>query len=154
MAALSFVREWAGAAMPDVTLIRADGGPLSLQAYRGTPTLVNLWATWCAPCIAEMPALDRLAAREGGALDVILVSQDSGGWDDITPFLERVPVETAVVLADPGMQLSTGYAAPGLPLTILYDANGEEVWRYAGPKEWDEPGALPAGSLPETTPTD
>ncbi|MBZ6378105.1 MULTISPECIES: redoxin family protein [Pacificimonas] len=138
----TYDRSKAGTPMPDTTLLRRDEGPMSLQAYLGTPTLVNLWATWCAPCIAEMPALDRLAEARGGGLDVVLVSQDSGGWEQISPFLERVPIEHAVVLADPDMDLATGYPAPGLPMTILYDAAGKELWRYAGPNEWDEEGAL------------
>ena len=68
-----------------------------------------------------LAAGNRQAAR-GGDLDVVLVSQDSGGWEQISPFLERVPIEHAVVLADPDMDLATGYSAPGLPMTILYDA--------------------------------
>jgi|TARA_R100000501_G_scaffold7881_2_gene16391 peroxiredoxin/uncharacterized membrane protein len=144
----------AGEPAPDVTLMRQDGGPLALGAFRGTRTLVNLWATWCAPCVAELPALDRLAAAKGYDMNVVAVSQDIGGWEKITPFLERVPMEHATILSDEDGALSRAYGAAGLPLTIMYDADGRELWRVNGPREWDQPGGLPgdtadAASVPE-----
>ena len=111
----TYDRSHVGEPMPEATLIRQGGGPMSLQTYLGTPTLVNLWATWCAPCIAEMPALDALAGAQGADLNVVLVSQDTGGWDQIESFLERVPIENAVVVADPGMDLATAYERPACP---------------------------------------
>ncbi|MGB3721463.1 MAG: TlpA disulfide reductase family protein [Pacificimonas sp.] len=136
----------AGSMAPDVTLTRENGGPASITAFRGTPTLVNLWATWCAPCIAELPALDRLAKAQGYDMNVIAVSQDMQGWDKITPFLRENPLESLTVLADADGALSRALGVAGLPVTILYDAEGRELWRVNGPREWDEPGGLP----PET----
>ena len=134
---------FAGTSAPDVTLLREGGAPLSLTVFQGTPTLVNLWATWCAPCIAELPALDRLAAREGYALNVVAVSQDIGGWEKIAPFLRATPLPATTVLADPDGALARALDVAGLPVTILYDAEGREVWRVLGPREWDQPGGMP-----------
>lgn len=133
----------AGTPAPDVTLLREDGGPSTLAAFRGTPVLVNLWATWCAPCVAELPALDRLAEAQGYDLTVLAVSQDMEGWQAVRPFLKRTPLEHVTVLADPDGELGSALGATGLPLTVLYDEQGQEVWRVAGPREWDEEGGLP-----------
>ncbi len=137
----------AGSDAPDVTLTRENGAPLAITSFRGTPTLVNLWATWCAPCIAELPALDRLAKDRGYDLNVVAVSQDIGGWDKIRPFLEENPLGTLTVLADSSGALSQALGAAGLPLTILYDAEGKEVWRVNGPREWDQPGGMPPARM-------
>ena len=144
----------AGKLAPDVTLIRKGGGPLSLTAFRGQPILVNLWATWCAPCVAEMPALDRLAEQEGYDLSVVLISQDSEGWEKIDPFLAETPIRYASVLADPSGAMSTALGEPGLPVSVLYDAAGKEVWRVVGPREWDAPGGLPPLTPQEEMPAD
>lgn len=136
--------EHAGTPAPDVTLERLGGGPASLASFRGTPTLVNLWATWCAPCIAEMPALDRLAEKKGYALNVVAVSQDIKGGEVVEPFLETAGIEHLTVLLDKAGALPPEVGAPGLPVTIMYDGEGRELWRVNGPREWDEPGALPA----------
>ena len=141
----------AGEPAPDLTLLREDEGPMTLTAFRGTPTLVNLWATWCAPCVAELPSLDRLAAREGYDLNVLAVSQDMQGWDKIRPFLQRVPLDQVTVLADPSGTLAGAYGAAGLPLTVMYDAEGRELWRVSGPREWDEPGGMPAETAAAAT---
>lgn len=119
---------------------------MSLAAFRGTPTLVNLWATWCAPCIAELPALDRLAEAKDYDMNVVAVSQDLQGWEQVTPFLEQMPLPNLTVVADEAGALSTALGEQGLPVTILYDAEGKEIWRVIGPREWDQPGGLPEGA--------
>ncbi|MGB7406109.1 MAG: TlpA disulfide reductase family protein [Pacificimonas sp.] len=136
----------AGEAAPDVTMTREGGAPMSLAAFRGTPTLVNLWATWCAPCIAELPALDRLAEAKDYDMNVVAVSQDLQGWEQVTPFLEQMPLPNLTVVADEAGALSTALGEQGLPVTILYDAEGKEIWRVIGPREWDQPGGLPEGA--------
>ncbi|MEO0499752.1 MAG: TlpA disulfide reductase family protein [Pseudomonadota bacterium] len=142
----------AGMPAPDVTLVRDGGAPMALTGFRGTPTLVNLWATWCAPCIAELPALDRLAAAQGFDMNIVAVSQDIGGWDKVTPVLEQNPLRDLTVLVDETGALGRSIGAAGLPVTIMYDAEGNELWRVNGPREWDQPGGLPAASAADAGP--
>ena len=119
-----------------------DGGDISLKDFRGTPVLVNLWASWCAPCVKELPTLDKLAAahRDGGQLGVIAVSQDSGPQPSVEAFLAKLKVEDLGAYHDPKMGLS-GALGPDvvLPTSILYDAQGREVWRYVGDLDWTSP---------------
>lgn len=132
----------AGASAPALFFEASDGASLRLDARRGTPTLVNLWATWCAPCVAEMPALDRLAKAQGDSLLVVGVSQDLEGWDKVRPFVAKARLRTMTIVLDKDGKLATALGAAGLPLTVLYDADGREVWRVNGPREWDKPGGF------------
>jgi thiol-disulfide isomerase/thioredoxin len=106
--------------------------------------LVNLWATWCAPCVKELPTLDKLAAahRDDGQLGVIAVSQDSGPQASVEAFLAKLKVGDLGAYQDPKMGLS-GALGPDtvLPTTILFDADGKEVWRYVGDRDWTSPEA-------------
>lgn len=94
---------------------------------------MNLWATWCAPCIQEMPTLDALAGE--GKLKVVAVSQDLEGRKAAAPFLAKHGWTKLAPYADPKLGLSTGLNA-NLPTTILYDAAGKELWRVQGAMEW------------------
>ncbi len=132
----------AGTPAPTQAFSRADGSKATLAEFRGKPVLVNLWATWCAPCVAEMPALDRLAKAKQGEMAVVGISQDLQGWDKVKPFLAKVKLEHMTILLDDEGALATTLGAPGLPFTVLYDAAGKEVWRVNGPREWDEPGGF------------
>jgi uncharacterized membrane protein/thiol-disulfide isomerase/thioredoxin len=140
--ALSY--EHAGEMAPAAVFERRGGHAASLADFRGTPVLVNLWATWCAPCLAEMPALDRLAGSREGTLQVVAVSQDLEGWKAVTPFLDKAKLQNITVLLDQKNALSTALKAAGLPMSVLYDAEGREVWRVNGPREWDKPGGFVA----------
>lgn len=125
-----------GEAMPGETITGPDGQPTTLAALRGRPVLVNLWATWCGPCVAEMPTLTRLADREKERLAVVIVSQDTAGAN-LAPFLERAGATTLPSYRDPENGLGFAYNSGLLPTTILYDAEGRELWRMAGGYEWD-----------------
>lgn len=131
-------RRNAGKAAPDVTFRNPDGGSVKLAAFKGTPVLVNLWASWCVPCVKELPTLDRLAARqrEDGALAVLAVSQDSGPQPSVKAFLDKLKVTDLAAFQDPDMGLSGALNAQILPTSILYDAQGREVWRYVGDLDW------------------
>ncbi len=133
----------AGTLPPAIAISRPDGRTFTLAADpKGRLTLVNLWATWCGPCKAEMPSLDRLAAAHGDRVRVLAVSQDLQGWTPIDRFYETAGISALDKLLDTAGELPMAYKTPGLPLTVLYDAKGREVWRYAGPREWDAPDAL------------
>ncbi len=125
-----------GAAAPAHVFQAPDGKPVTLAAFKGKPLLLNLWATWCAPCIREMPMLDRLALREGDKLQVLVVSQDLEGAEKVTPFFAKSGFKALQPYLDPEVKLSTGYGV-NLPTTILYDAQGREVWRVSGDMDWD-----------------
>ncbi len=125
-----------GEAAPDFAFLDPAGKPVTLAAFRGKPLLLNLWATWCAPCVREMPTLDRLAVREGDALQVLVVSQDLEGAAKVAPFFEKAKFTALQPYLDPDVKFSTGYGV-NLPTTILYDAQGKEVWRVSGDMDWD-----------------
>lgn len=115
--------------------------PIGLSAFKGKYILINFWATWCAPCVKEMPALDRLAARLGKSTVVVAVSQDEGGATQVRPFVEKLKLTKMSVLYDPDKRAFRDYALRGLPTTILVSPDGELVARLEGSAAWDE-GAL------------
>ena len=137
-------RSHKGQPAPDVEFKDPDGGDISLADFKGTPVLVNLWATWCAPCVKELPTLDKLAQSHDvdGELGVIAVSQDSGARRAVAAFLKKLKINDLGAYQDPGMHLS-GKLGPDavLPTSILYDAQGREVWRYVGDLDWTRPEA-------------
>ena len=128
-------RSHAGTAAPAVDFQSPEGTPVSLADFRGKPLLVNLWATWCAPCIAEMPTLDALAARDK-SLQVLAVSQDMDGAAKVDPFFAERKFSTLQPYLDPEIALMSELRVDTLPTTILYDAEGKEVWRMTGMADW------------------
>jgi len=133
-------RSHAGTPAPDVPLETGPDGATetvaALARAEGRPVLVNLWATWCAPCVRELPTLDRLQAEMGRRLLVVPVSQDMEGWRAVSPAFtaERYPHLSTRV--DSAMAFGSALGLRALPVTILYDANGREVWRYLGDLDW------------------
>lgn len=137
-----------GTEMLDVVFEGPDGNAVQLSDFKGKPLLVNIWATWCAPCVVEMPMLDELAVREGDRLKVIVVSQDLQGSEKVDPFFKRAGFELLEPYVDPENGLSFGFGTGLMPTTVLYDANGEEVWRVIGAMDWH--GARAATLMEET----
>jgi thiol-disulfide isomerase/thioredoxin len=129
-------RSRAGSAAPATAFEDPDGEPATLADFRGKPVLLNLWATWCAPCVAEMPTLDRLAAREAGRLHVLTVSQDLDGREKVEAFFAKQGYRNLETWLDPQMALMTELKAGTLPTTVLYDSHGREVWRMVGMEDW------------------
>ena len=128
--------------VPPAAFKDAADHSLELSAFRGRVVLVNLWATWCAPCRAEMPALDRLQADLGGSdFQVVAIAQDRGGKDKATAFLEGVGAKHLQLYIDDTMRSGRTWGALGLPTTFLVDRQGHEVGRVLGPAEWDSPEA-------------
>jgi thiol-disulfide isomerase/thioredoxin len=137
-------RSHRGQPVPGAAFNDPDGVEMTLAHFRGTPVLVNLWASWCAPCVKELPTLDKLAEahRDDGQLGVIAVSQDSGPHASVVAFLDNLKVADIGAYQDPKMALSAALGPDTvLPTTILYDAKGKEVWRYVGDLDWTSPEA-------------
>ena len=130
-------RTHAGAALPAVTVVDPSGTSLNLAEASGKPMLLNLWATWCAPCVVEMPMLDALAGEMGDRLRVVTVSEDMKGAEVVVPFFEQKGFPNLPRWMDTEMDLAFGFGGGGsLPLTVLYDAEGKEVWRMIGGFDW------------------
>ena len=128
-----------GAAAPSAAFAAPGGGKVTLAAFRGKPVLLNLWATWCGPCVAEMPTLDRLAAE--GKVKVVPVSQDMNGAGAVAPYFAKAGLKALGQYLDPRLGLSLALDNPSLPTSILYDSNGREVWRMVGAMDWTTPTA-------------
>ena len=130
-------------APPAGVFVDEDGSRVSLGDFRGRLVLVNFWATWCGPCVREMPSLDRLQAEfDGRDLVVLGLSEDRSGWDRIAPFRARLGLTHMRLLHDAGSRFMFASRIRGLPTTILVGRDGRELGRLAGPAEWDAPEAL------------
>lgn len=130
-----------GEAPPATKFTDNQGKPVRIADLRGTPVLVNLWATWCGPCVYELPSLDRLAASSKGKLTILAVSQDDPANADPKAYWAEKKFATLQLYTDPAMGLGAAYATGVLPTSVLYDAKGKEVWRMVGALEWDGPRA-------------
>jgi cytochrome c biogenesis protein CcmG/thiol:disulfide interchange protein DsbE len=128
-----------GTAAPAFRLASLAGGAVDLSSKRGTIVVLNFWATWCPPCVAEMPSLERLyrtLSPEG--LSVVTVSTDED-QAELRKFVAQHGL-TLPVLLDPGGQIAAGdYRTTGYPETFLLDRQGRIVRHVVGPEEWDSP---------------
>jgi len=121
---------------------REDGGKVTLKDFHGRAVLLNLWATWCVPCRAEMPALDRLQAAKGGpGFEVVAVNVDTARLERRAAFLDSIGVKTLTRYADPSGDvfetLRKDGKALGLPVTLVIDKDGCEVGAVEGGAKWD-----------------
>ncbi len=124
--------------VPEVRFTDGGGRDLSLDRFRGKVVLLNLWATWCAPCRREMPGLDRLQARLGGDdFEVLALAVDRGGAAKVKTFLDDLGIERLALYVDSSTRAIRVLGAYGLPTTLLIDRAGNEVMRVVGPTEWD-----------------
>lgn len=130
-------RSHAGTRAPTTSFQDPQGRPTSFASFRGRPLLVNLWATWCGPCVVEMPSLDGLAAREGEAMQVLALSQDMDGREQVTQFFAQRNFRELEPYLDPRLDVMAALRIDTLPTTILYDADGVEVWRMTGMADWE-----------------
>ena len=128
-------RSHAGMRAPDTLFQDPAGEPASIPQFAGKAVLLNLWATWCAPCVVEMPALDALAARDKNII-VLAVSQDFNGQDNVQAFFANRYFRELQPNIDPEQMLSQRLGIDTLPTTVLYDANGREIWRMRGMADW------------------
>ncbi len=126
-------RSHKGEAAPAIAFTDPAGKPSSVKAFAGKPILLNLWATWCGPCVTEMPTLDKAAAD----MTIVAVSQDLGaeGAAKAAKFLHDHNVTHLPSYTDPETKMSVAYNA-SLPTSVLYDSTGHEVWRMTGGMDW------------------
>jgi thiol-disulfide isomerase/thioredoxin len=143
----AFVSAQAPLRVPELTFQDGDGTTRHLSDWRGRTILLNLWATWCVPCRKEMPALDALQGRLGGArFEVVAVNIDTRDPDKPRLWLRDNAIERLAYYADPSAKvfqdLKVVGRAAGMPTTLLIDAVGCEVGAVAGPAEWASPDAV------------
>ena len=111
-----------------------------LEASVTTPIIVDFWATWCAPCIREMPGLDKLEAKLGGPdFAVVAVNEDRGGAKFAKPFLEKLNTPNLGLYFDDNMKLMRAFGVRGMPTSFLLDRAGNVVGKLEGIAEWDTP---------------
>ncbi len=118
------------------------GNPLTFADYSGKVVLLNIWATWCPPCRAEMPSLDRLAGdMEGHDFAVIALSTDRGGVERVARFFDDMRIENLTVMHDRSGKVARRAGVLGLPVTLILDRQGREIGRIIGESDWDSPDA-------------
>ena len=124
-----------GDPLPPIVLPDLSGAPVDLQRFRGRPLLINVWASWCAPCVEEMPELAHFAAAQGDqGVHVLGLALDTA--EGVQDFLRRVPVDYPIVLENPGpadASVRLGNTQGLLPYTVLVDAQGRIVRQKLGP---------------------
>jgi len=129
------------AAAPEVAFTGAGGKRDSLAAFRGRYVLLNLWATWCAPCVRELPSLARLKAALPG-MTVLAVNVGRDGESQTTAFLKAHGADALPVYVDSGAGLIGAFGIEGLPFSALIDPKGRVIARAVGPCEWGSPAAI------------
>ena len=129
---------------PDFAAPDLRGQAISLASLRGKVVVLNVWATWCAPCRQEMPSMERLAAHfRGRDFQLLAVSQDEEGREKVEPFARELGLSFPILL-DPKRQVGDRFGVWGYPETFVIDRNGYVVERVIGPREWDSPESLAA----------
>ena len=124
------------------TLLDQDGKSLSLDVFSGMPILMNFWATWCPPCVAELPALDRASHKLAGEVKILLISVDRGGTKKALPFLQDRGISRPHFAFDIKGALSREMGVRGLPTSFLVTADQRHYWAYQGPREWDDAAVI------------
>src|SRR5262249_9733984 len=125
--------------VPEVSFTDGEGSRVDFGAFAGKTVLVNLWATWCAPCIKEMPSLERLQNQLDDKLTVIAISQDRGGAKAVDPFVVKLGLKAVKIYLDPKSAVGRAFNVEGLPSSFLIDRDGKVVGRVDGEAVWDSP---------------
>ena len=121
----------------------ADGHGLTLQRFAGKVVLLNLWATWCAPCLKELPSLDRLQAQLGSDdFAVVAVSVDRNGVAAVRPYFEKLKISHLPVYVEPNYRIAEALELQSLPASVIVGPDGLVAGTITGPVEWDAPEAL------------
>jgi thiol-disulfide isomerase/thioredoxin len=139
----NFILSSASAPAPRSPFVDEKNVAHTLDDFRGKVVLVNFWATWCGPCVREMPSLKRLHAKLGGGeFTVLAMSEDRRGWEVMAPFLVRLDLLGLPAFHDPRGDLMRALSVHGLPTTILFGRDGRELGRLVGTAEWDSDEAV------------
>ena len=126
-------------AAPLLSFLDEHGEKLTLEKFRGRVVVLNLWATWCAPCIEELPTLDHLQQQlKPLGVIVIALSIDRDGPKIVREFLDENEITNLAVFVDPTMRAQSDLNVIGLPTTIIIDRDGRERGRIVGPAGWDD----------------
>ena len=126
----------------DIAFQDGTGGSLKLSQWKGRVVLVNLWATWCAPCRKEMPTLAKLQTELGSKdFEVVAISVDRKGAAVSSVFLQETGADSLKLYVEPTAVILGDLQALGLPATILIDRKGNEIGRLLGPADWASPEA-------------
>lgn len=129
--------------LPDLAFQDGTGKPLKLSDWKGRVVLVNLWATWCAPCRKEMPDLSKLEKELGSdQFEVVAISVDRKGAEASAEFLKETGVDNLKLYIEPSTRIVNDLKSAGLPATLLIDRQGRELGRILGPADWASPEAV------------
>lgn len=129
--------------VPAVSFLDANENSMSLSDFRGKITVVNFWATWCAPCRAEMPSLEKLASElSGETFQVVTIAAGRNPPEMIDVFFERENLSLLTKHRDPRMDLATEMGVIGLPVTVILNEDGKEIARMSGEADWSSDEAL------------
>jgi thiol-disulfide isomerase/thioredoxin len=127
---------------PPVGFTDLSGKAMTFKDFAGKAVLVNLWATWCAPCRREMPSLERLQRKLGDRIAVLAISEDIGGAKAVGPFVAKLGLKRIKPYLDPKSAVGQAFKVDGLPTSILIDREGRVEGRVEGEARWDSPAML------------
>ena len=122
---------------PELAFTDLAGKPVALADFKGKFVLLNLWATWCQPCLKEMPSLAALQAKLGPALTIVALSEDRGGADVVEPFVAKLDLDKLPIYLDAKSAAIHALGARGLPTSVVIDPDGRILGKVEGGADWD-----------------
>ena len=131
-----------GMSAPNFTLPGLDGKTVSLADYKGKVVLLNIWATWCPPCVDEMPSMEKLHQElKGEAFEILAISIDVSGAKAVLPFMKKHKLSFPA-LTDTKGAIKNLYQTTGVPESFIIDKDGIIVEKVIGPRDWATPGVI------------
>jgi peroxiredoxin len=131
-----------GLPAPNFSLPGLDGQMVSLADYKGKVVLLNTWATWCPPCVEEMPSMEKLYQElQGEGFEILAVSIDESGAQDVMPFMKKYKLSFPALIDSKGT-IKGLYQTTGVPESFIIDKDGILVEKVIGPRNWAIPEAI------------